>query len=169
MATATTATATPIAHCSQLPRIQTRGLVKKYLESFKERVMDFYNPEQMGYTMEFNVFNVHADTDQKSRYANTKEKMLSVNYFGDFTLDMLFRMMNIRDTIDERTAMEIAGFIQLYLPQRPFTKVPITVNSVDSDGNPVTKVLEVKLYYAYEFAAVQWLVQVFFNRLDLIV
>lgn len=151
------------AHASQLPRIQTRGLVNQFVKAIKE-YQCLYDAVLIGNTME----SVYATTDQNSRYETAKSSMISVDYLGDFTLDLMFRMMNIRDHVDERMAMEIAGFIQLYLPQRSFTKTPITVNSVDADGNPVTKVLEVKLYYAYEADAVQWLIKAFFNKNDLI-
>ncbi len=154
-----------IAHATKLPRIQTRGFVKEFVNAISEKeIQYFYDAELIGSTME----NVYATTDQKSRYEVVKASMVSVEYIGDFTFDLMFRMMNIRENVDERTAMEIAGFVQLYLPQRTFSKVPITVNSVDIDGNPVTKVLEVKLYYAYEADAVQWLIKAFFNRTDLI-
>lgn len=154
------------AHASQLPRIQTRGLVNQYMKAISRNPIytHLYDAVIIGNTME----NVYATTDQKSRYEAVKCAMTSVDYLGDFTLDLMFRMMNIRDHVDERMAMEIAGFLQLYLPQRTFTKTPITVNSVDAEGNPVTKVLEVKLYYAYEADAVQWLIKAFFNKSDLI-
>jgi hypothetical protein len=154
-----------IAHCSQLPRIQTRGLVNKFVNAISKKISQhLYDATLIGNTME----NVYATTDQKSRYETVKASMVSVDYVGDFTFDLMFRMMNIREHVDERTAMEIAGFVQFYLPQRTFEKVPIKVNSVDAEGNPVTKVLEVKLYYAYEADAVQWLIKAFFNRTDLI-
>ena len=130
----------------------------------KKESQYLYDAELIGSTME----NVYATTDMAPLYEAAKSNMVSVDYVDEFTLDLMFRMMNIRTHVDERTAMEIAGFIQLYLPQRTFSKVPIAVNSVDSAGNPVTKVLEVKLYYAYEADAVQWLIKAFFNRSDLI-
>ncbi len=152
-------------HSSQLPRIQTRGLVNKFVNAITKKESQYlYDATLIGTTME----SVYATTDLKSRYESIKTNMVSVDYVGDFTFDLMFRMMNIREHVDERTAIEIAGFIQLYLPQRTFTKVPITVNSVDAEGNPVTKVLEVKQYYAYEADAVQWLIKAFFNRIDLI-
>ena len=154
-----------IAHCSQLPRIQTRGLVNEFVKTITKKESQYlYDAELIGSTME----NVYATTDMAPLYEAAKSNMVSVDYVDEFTLDLMFRMMNIRTHVDERTAMEIAGFIQLYLPQRTFSKVPIAVNSVDSAGNPVTKVLEVKLYYAYEADAVQWLIKAFFNRSDLI-
>ncbi len=154
-----------IAHATQLPRIQTRGLVKEFVNAISKKESQYlYDAELIGSTME----SVYATTIQMSRYEAVKASMMSVDYIGDFTFDLMFRMMNIREHVDERTAMEIAGFVQLYLPQRTFSKVPITVDSVDADGNPVTKVLEVKLYYAYEADAVQWLIKAFFNKSDLI-
>ncbi len=154
-----------VAHSSQLPRIQTRGLVKEFVNAISKKEYQYlYDAELIGSTME----SVYATTIQMSRYEAAKTSMVSVDYMGDFTFDLMFRMMNIREHVDERTAMEIAGFVQLYLPQRPFTKTTITVDSVDATGNPVTKVLEVKLYYAYEADAVQWLIKAFFNRSDLI-
>jgi hypothetical protein len=158
--------ATPkIAHCTQLPRIQTRGFVKMFVNAMmKKKSTHLYDATLIGNTME----SIYATTDQMSRYEAVKSNMVSVDYIGDFTFDHLFRMMNIREDIDERMAMEIAGFVQLYLPQRTFSKVPITVDSVDSTGEPIKKVLEVKLYYAYEADAVQWLIKAFFNKSDLI-
>jgi hypothetical protein len=159
------ATAPKMVHCSALPHIKTRGIVKNYVDAItKNQPEQLYNAEWMGSVME----RLYATTDEAARYERAKSTIVNVDYFGDFTLDMLFRMMNIRETVDERMAMEIAEFIRLYLPQRTFTKVPITVDSVDSDGNHVKKVLEVKLYYAYEADAVQWLIKVFFNMNDLI-
>lgn len=153
------------AHSSQLPRIQTRRLVNQFVKAISKKEDQYlYDAELIGNTME----SVYATTDQKSRYEAAKCSMVSVNYVGDFTFDLMFRMMNIRENVDERMAMEIAGFVQLYLPQRTFTKSTITVDSVDAEGNPVTKVLEVKLYYAYEADAVQWLIKAFFNKSDLI-
>lgn len=152
-------------HSSLLPRIKTQGLVKEFVNAISKMVYQhLYDAGLIGSIME----SVYATTDQKSRYEAAKSAMLTVDYSGDFTLDLIFRMMNIREYVDERMAMEIAGFLQLYLPQRTFTKTPITVNSVDADRNPVTKVLEVKLYYAYEADAIQWLIKAFFNRIDLI-
>lgn len=150
-------------HSSQLPRVQTRNIVDKFVKDISTKECSvLYDAELIGKTME------EAYADEKSSYEAAKSSMVSIDYPGDFTLDLMFRMMNIREHVDERMAMEIAKFIQLYLPQRTFTKTPITVNSVDGEGNPVTKVLEVKLYYAYEADAVQWLIKAFFNRNDLI-
>ncbi len=157
--------ATDMVHCSELPRVHTRGNVKKYVDIVTQNAYEkLYDAKIMGDTME----NIYATSCDASRYETAKANIVNVSYLGDFTLDMLFRMMNIREAVDERMAMEIAGIIQLYLPQRSFTKVPITVNSVDIEGKPVKKVLEVKLYYAYEADAVQWLIMAFFNRSDLI-
>lgn len=154
-----------IAHCSQLPRVHTRGFVKMFVDNITKKSYPYlYDAVLIGNTME----SVYATTDQYSRYKDVQDNMVSVDFIGDFTFDLMFRMMNIREHVDERMAMEIAGFIQLYLPQRTFTKTPITVNSVDAEGNSVTKVLEVKLYYAYETDAVQWLIKAFFNKSDLI-
>ena len=154
-----------IAHCSQLPRIQTLGFSEKLFEKIsKEENQYLYDTVLIGRMME----SFYTTSDQKSRYEAVQSNMVSVNYVGDFTFDLMFKMMNIREHVDERMAMEIARFVQLYLPQRTFTKIPITINSVDAEGNPVTKILEVKLYYAYEADAVQWLIKAFFNKSDLI-
>ena len=156
-----------IIHSSQLPRIKPRGLVEEFdniIEGSDHNQL--YNSIDIGNNME----SVFATSDQYSRYKDIQSNMVNIDYMSDFTLDFMFRTMNIREQVDERMAMEIAGFIRRYLPfsNRPFNKTSITVNSVDTDGNPVTKVLEVKLYYAYEADAVQWLVKSFFNRSDLI-
>lgn len=154
-----------IAHCSQLPRVHSHGFVKQFANAISEEQHDyFYDATRIGSIME----RIYAGTDQQSRYEAVKASIASVDHVSDFTLDLIFRMMNIREHVDERMAMEIAEFIQNYLPQRTFTKTTITVNSVDIFGEPVTKVLEVKLYYAYEMDAVMWLIKAFFNKSDLI-
>ncbi len=166
IATITKTSPKKTVHATQLPRIQTHGFVKQFVNAIMKHPdhTHFYDAELIGNIME----NVYATTEMYSRYKDVQSNMVSVDYTDEFTLDLMFRMLNIRETVDERMAMEIAGFIQLYLPQRSFIKRPITVNSVDGEGNPVTKVLEVKLYYAYEADAVQWLIKVFFNKSDLI-
>lgn len=154
-----------IAYATQLPRIKTRGFVQEFLKNIsKEEYQSLYDSVLIGRIME----SVYTITDQYSLYKEVQSNIVSVDYIGDFTFDLMFRMMNIRKDVDERMAMEIAGFVQLYLPQRTFTKTTITVDSVDADGNEVTKVLDVKLYYAYEADAVQWLIKSFFNKNDLI-
>lgn len=149
---------------SQLPRIKTRGLVRKFYEQLGIKPSYIYDAGLIGQTME----NVYSTTGERSRYETAKSNMVSTDHFGDFTLNEIFILMKIREDVDECMAMEIAGLIQLYLPQRTFNKISITVNSKESDGTPVKKVLEVKQYCAYEADAVQWLVKSFFNRIDLI-
>lgn len=162
-----------IVHSSLLPRINVRGNVKKLINELgniqKEinKNINIYDAVMLGNIMEHIYLNDDRE-DEKFLYDLAKTNMRSIDFCNNFTLNDLFIIMEIRTFVKEELAMEIAQFIQYFLPQRSYEKVPICIQSKDAKGKTVKKHLDVKLYYGYEADAVQWLIKVFFNRIDLI-
>ncbi len=162
----------PVIHSSLLPRINVRGNVLKLVENLEniqsETSINIYNALMLGNIME-NIFKNDDRENVSFSYDLAKTNMRSIDDFCDnFTLNDLFIKMQIRTFVNEEMAMEIAQYIQIFLPQRSYEKVPIHVISKNAKGKTVSKALEVKLYYAYEADAVMWLIKTFFNRIDLI-
>ena len=85
---------------------------------------------------------------------------------NSFTMNNILCDMGMRvatpsgiNHVAEPLAIELGKFINLFLPQREFTKVNVTVGRRE---------MSVKLYYSYERKEIEQLVKIFFMRLDLI-